>query len=528
MPLMARRILPLLFVALAACGGSGNDAPPAPPPNPPEPPPATPGVPIPPGQVEHAIGQIDQLAADIMARTGIPGMAIAVVHDGKVAYARGFGVRETGKAGPIDADTVFQLASLSKPIGATVVARQISQGAVRWDTPMLEALPGFALGDAWVTQHLTVGDLYAHRSGLPLHAGDDLEDLGYDRDQVLQRLRLLPLTPFRSQYAYTNFGITAAAEAVARRSGNDWVTLSEQALYQPLGMTRTSSRFADFMARDNRAVPHVLTNAGYQPRYQRDPDAQSPAGGVSSSVNDLARWMQLLLAEGEWRGQPWILPTALVPAMTPQMISSHPRAPNERAGSYGYGFNVSVQPSGRTLIGHSGAFLLGAGTNFALLPSVGIGIVALTNAQPRGAAEAMAQNFLDLVQFGHITRDWVPAYAGAMAGMYTPLGQFAGQQPPAHPAPPAPPEHYVGTYANDYFGALEVQLDAGQLWLQAGPAAIRWPLRHWDGDTFVFDLEGENAPEGSVSAAWFERASGGASAVRVEWMDQYGLGTFRR
>lgn len=528
MPPMARRILPLLFAILAACGGSGDDPAPTPSPEPPGPPPATPGVPIPPGQIENAIGQLDHLAADIMARTGIPGMAVAVVHDDKVVYARGFGVREVGKAGAIDADTVFQLASVSKSIGATVVARQISLGAVRWDTLMLEALPGFALKDDWVTQHLTVGDLYAHRSGLPLHAGDDLEDLGYDRAQVLERLRLLPLAPFRGHYAYTNFGITAAAEAVARRSGLDWATLSEQALYQPLGMTRTSSRFADFIARDNRAAPHILTDAGYRPRYQRDPDAQSAAGGVSSSVNDLARWLRLLLAEGEWQGRSWISPTALLPAMTPQMISSQPGAPNERASNYGYGFNVSVQPSGRTLISHSGAFLLGAGTNFALLPSAGVGIVALTNAQPRGAAEAMAQNFLDLVQFGRITRDWVQAYGGAMAGLYQPLGQFAGQPPPAHPAPPAASGHYVGTYSNDYFGPLEIQLDGDQLWLQAGPAAVRWPLRHWDGDTFMFDLQGENAPDGSVSAVWFERSAAGAFAVRVEWMDQYGLGTFRR
>ena len=104
---------------------------------------------------------------------------------------------------------------------------------------------------------MTIGDLYSHRSGLPDHAGDELEDLGYDRRQVLERLKYLPLAPFRITYAYTNFGLTAAAEAVAAAAGKSWEDLSDEVLYRPLGMTSTSSRFADFMARPDHAVGHV-------------------------------------------------------------------------------------------------------------------------------------------------------------------------------------------------------------------------------------------------------------------------------
>jgi CubicO group peptidase (beta-lactamase class C family) len=142
-------------------------------------------------------------------------------------------------------------------------------------------LPQFTLADPYVTAHVTIGDLYAHRSGLPEHAGDDLEDLGYDRAQVLERLRYLPLDPFRSSYHYTNFGVTAAAEAVAAAARVDWATLSEQVLYTPLGMSSTSSRFADFEARENRARGHQLVGGAYVARDVRQPDAQSPAGGVS-------------------------------------------------------------------------------------------------------------------------------------------------------------------------------------------------------------------------------------------------------
>ena len=121
---------------------------------------------------------------------------------------------------------MFQLASLSKPLGATVVAHQVGENAIGWDTPIVSKLPWFALSDPAVTQMVSVGDMFSHRSGLPDHAGDMLEDLGYDRRYVLERLRQLPLDPFRISYAYTNFGLTAGAEAVAVGAGKSWEDLS--------------------------------------------------------------------------------------------------------------------------------------------------------------------------------------------------------------------------------------------------------------------------------------------------------------
>src|SRR5690606_10012308 len=197
-------------------------------------------------------------------------------------------------------------------------------------TPIQQVLPEFELAypDPTLNATLTLGDLYAHRSGLGDHAGDHLEDLGYSRADILQRLRWAHVgTP--GDYAYTNFGLTAAAEGMARAEGVDWATLSEQTLYRPLGMLHTSSRYADFAARDNRAWGHVQIDVDYdsygaQPaRYQvqdppRQPDAQSPAGGVSSSATDMALWMKLMLDQGQWRGQHLISAAALQAATTAQ------------------------------------------------------------------------------------------------------------------------------------------------------------------------------------------------------------------
>ena len=180
-------------------------------------------------QVEKAITQLDELASDLMERTGVPGMAVAVVRGDQKIYAKGFGARQIGTSSPVDADTVFQLASLSKSVGSMVVARQVGLGAggITWDTRVRSQLPWFSLNDSRVTDELTIADMYSHRSGLPDHAGDRLEDMGYDRRQVLERLRHQPLDPFRKTYHYTNFGLTAGAEAVCAAAGLEWATLAD-------------------------------------------------------------------------------------------------------------------------------------------------------------------------------------------------------------------------------------------------------------------------------------------------------------
>ena len=156
--------------------------------------------------------------------------------------------------------------------------------------------------------------------------------IGFDRRQVLERLRLLPLAPFRISYAYTNFGFTAGAEAVAVASGKDWATLSEDALFKPLGMTSTSARFADFEKRTNRAFGHVKVGDGFQAKYQRKPDAQAPAGGVSSSVNDLARWLAMVTQGGMVEGRAFIEPRRCCQRCRAQAFSSPPRpSPRGRA-----------------------------------------------------------------------------------------------------------------------------------------------------------------------------------------------------
>ena len=522
---LARTAVAAVLLTLAG-GCAAKPAEPAPPPSaqtPSEmPPPLMPAMPLPDNAVDDAVAKLDGIVNDLMKKSGIPGMAVGVVHAGKTVYAKGFGVKDVRSDEKIDPDTVFQLASLSKPLSATVVAHQVGQNAIGWDTPIVSKLPWFALSDPAVTQMVSVGDMLSHRSGLPDHAGDMLEDLGYDRRSVLERLRQLPLDPFRTSYAYTNFGFTAGAEAVAASAGKPWEDLADEALFRPLGMSSTSYRFADYETRPDRAVGHIHIDGRYEPRYVRDADPEAPAGGASSSVQDMNRWLTMMLADGSHEGTQVVDSKALLGALTPQIVSSPATEPAMRSGFYGYGFNVASTSAARMQLSHSGAFELGAGTNFIIIPSADVAIVALTNATPSGVPEALTAEFADLVQFGEVREDWYKLYGDVFRQMEQPTGSLVGQTPPADPAPAAPLASYVGTYNNDYWGPARVTEKDGKLQLALG-TKLDVPLNHWDGNVFTYEWVSENSPPGTVSKATFT-----GNRLTLEYYDSSNNGTFTK
>jgi hypothetical protein len=362
--------------------------------------------------------------------------------------------------------------------------------------------------------------MYSHRSGLPDHAGDLIEELGFSQREVLERLRLIPVKPLGTAYAYTNAGLTAAAVGVAQAAGTDWATLSRQALYAPLGMERTTSSHAQFMQQSNRATGHVRSTDGrWLPDMSRNTDVLVASGGASSSVKDMARWMGLVLGQGMWNGRRLIAAPAFAPVLQPQ-------APG---GQYGLGFNVGATESGLAFHGHSGAFLRAA-TNFTVVPAYNVGIVVLTNGQPVGVPETLCRQFLDLMDNGRLTRDWWAAYSQAMQDMLKPGGVLAGRAPLASPQDPGPLVLYTGRYDSDCYGPLQIDLVDGALHLAIGTRPDAYALRHWTAGQFVFMPEQESAMPGTVSLAEIAPPQGGApsSSVRLEFFDAEGLGTFRR
>jgi CubicO group peptidase (beta-lactamase class C family) len=485
---------------------------------------------LPADRVTAALPVLDAYVEGLRAKTGVPGLAVAAVHADRVVYVKGFGVRELGAPGAVGPDTVFQLASVSKPLTATVIAGLVGDGAVAWDSKVADLDPGFRLAGDYVSGEVTLRDLLCHRSGLPDHAGDLLEDLGWPRAEVLRRLRFLrPAGPFRASYAYTNFGFTEAAVAAAKAAGRDWEDLAADRLFRPLGMGRTSYRHADYAAAADRARLHARVDGTWVARHDRRPDAQAPAGGASSTARDLARWLRLLLAGGRLDGRAVVAAGALGETFRPQVVSAPAREPAGRTGFYGLGWNVGHDAAGRLTLSHSGAFDQGAATCVLLVPAADLGIVVLTNGAPVGVPEAAAFTFLDLVHAGRPERDWLAALAPAFAELAKPRygtrGDYAGE--PAGKSPPLPAASYVGAYRNDFVGDAAVTEEGGTLVLRLGPGRRAFPLAHYDRDTFTYQPEGEMAA-GRSGVTFRVGPDRVADAVTVENLDVHGAGTLAR
>lgn len=483
---------------------------------------------VPPGSIEQAVAALPDIATRVMERSGVPGMAIAVVQGSDILFAEGFGVRNLDTGAPITPETVFQVASLSKPMSATVAAIAVGRGIVDWDDRVRDLMPDYRLASDYVTTEATIGDFFAHRSGLPRAAGDDLEDLGYDRATILSRLHLLTLDSFRTSYNYANFGTTTAGEAVAAAAGQPWEDLADAYLFDPLGMEHTSYRHDDFTAEADTADLHSLEGDHFAALYERDPDQQAPAGGVSSNVLDLSRWLRLLLGGGSFDGTELFEPEDILPALKPQTQSSPGHSVTTRSGGYGYAFNNGVSANGMVMLSHSGAFVLGAGTAFTVVPGLDTGIVVLTNGGPVGAAEAVVSEFFDLALYGEVTRDWYAGYNRLIGRYQAPVGDLVGQEPPQDPAPSRPLAELAGTYDNPYFGPARIEAEADGLVLYLGPEDMAFPLQHWTGDTFAIAPRNENAPLGTLSSATFGEDDSGRQTLHVDFFDQQGLGTWKR
>jgi len=447
-------------------------------------------------------------------------MAVAIVRDDEVVYLNCFGVKNTTTGEPVDPDTRFQLASISKSFTATTIAAMVGEGELSWDDHVATINPDFQLYDPWITDHITFRDLLSHRTGLPEYTGDVLQDAFlYNRSEILERLRFVrPTGEFRVQFAYMNADITAAAEAASARAGMPWEELVISRILVPAGMTNTSPWFSDFSGSANRAQPYETDNdtviAG--PLTNDEPD--SPAGGISSTITDMTRYARLQLNGGNIDGEQIVAADALSETHKPQTII---QSTNTSMKTYGLGWFVYAE-DGRIRVEHGGDFTNGVSTNIVLYPDERMGIVVLTNAFPGGHVlhYAVTKGWGDIYFSGSTNKDWYGEMDGHMKEAMQPgasvLNPFEQMEPvPADPSPSRDPYAYAGTYESDYYGTIRMVPDGPALLMYMGNNPDPVNLVHYDGDTFL-------DPSTNTGVYFTIGAGGRAEAVLVKMFDMPG------
>lgn len=458
--------------------------------------------------IDTAVAQLPGIIEQTMQRTGIPGLAVAVVHDDQVIYSRGFGVRSTKTNAPVTTGTVFQLASVSKSLGGTVVAAAVGKKKLKWADPITKFLPDYTLSNRYVTRNVTVADMYSHRSGLPGNVGNDLESFGFGRKAIMKRMQYEPLSPFRVTYSYSNFGMTVGGEATAQAAGTTWPKLAKKLIFRPLGMDHTSFRYRDFTKEPDRASLHQQIDGQWVPAVKRDADAQAPAGGASSTVLDMANWLRMQLADGKYQGQRVVAKGSLQEARSLQIRNLPATDDATQLGGYALGIGTKTDANGYIQWSHSGAFTSGAATTILMIPALNTGIVVLTNTWPIGVPEAITASYADLVETGAVSRDWLAVTEQAFAPFTTPNNSVEGKPKPAKPRPAAKPSTYTGRYSNDYVGEVRIVRSGKRLKLRIGPDLAKTvPLFHWTGNTYAYTAI--DMPKGFTTGAIFKQVRDG-------------------
>ena len=449
--------------------------------------------------VPDELASLDATVERVRKEFQVPGIAVAVVKDGQVVLARGWGEREIGKPGKVDADTLFAIASNTKAMTATALSILAEEGKLSLDDKVIDHLPWFRMGDAYVTREMTLRDLLVHRSGLGLGAGDLLfwPTTDYTSREVVERLANVPLTAgFRERYAYDNILYGVAQQVIEAVSGQTFADFLQQRIFTPVGMASTRFNADHLKKGDKAAVGHALYDwRELRPVAPLTWHNNSAAGGVYSSVNDMARWMNVQLDGGRLPGtdkrlfgdkrqqQMWSIVTPQ-PVANPAVPELAPMKPN--FAGYGEGWSLSDY-RGNKLVWHTGGWP-GMVSRVTLVPEQKLGVVVLTNQEVGAAFNAVTYSVLDAM-LGAPAHDWVDAYAKAVA-----KGRSnADEQWDKHVAarvegstPSLPLAGYAATYRDRWYGdvIVEQQGDALRLRFSRTPMLVG-TLEHWQHDTFI-------------------------------------------
>lgn len=448
-----------------------------------------------------AVAPAFSLEADVtrvMKTFDVPGIAIAVVKDGKVIAAQGFGVRKLGAPAPVDGKTLFEIASNSKAFTAALLAMLVDEGKLAWDDPVTRHLPDFQMYDAYVTHEMTVRDLLTHRSGLGLGAGDLMwwPTTTFSTDEIIHNLRYIrPSTSFRNSYAYDNLLYIAAGKIAAQKSGKPWGDTVRERILAPLGMSATTTSLAENAGNPNQANAHSKIDDKIAAVKSMPVANGAGAVGINTNAEDIARWMTVLLGAGkDAQGKDIRLFSAAQSSemWTPQtpIRISEPKpalaATKPNFSAYGLGFSLRDY-KGMKLAMHTGA-LQGFYSEVLLVPEAKLGIAVLTNAESGSALKALQYRLLDQYM-GAAPSDWIKLFGDAEHEAHA--KELARQKAAtttraAKSQPSLALAAYDGEYQDAWYGKATIKaVGAKHVLSFARTPDLAGELEHFQHDTFI-------------------------------------------
>lgn len=439
-----------------------------------------------------------------------PGLAVAIVKDDQVVYARGFGSKHLGRNDPVDTHTAFTLASTTKAFTAMALGMLVDDGKLRWDDPVVRHIPEFRVADPYVTREVTVRDLLVHRTGI--EEMDILWVRGFDTRTSLEHMQhATQASSLRSTWAYNNSMYVVAAEVVARVSGMSFEDFVRRRIFTPLGMSDSLFTGPELTNHANITGAHLIEHGAAvatEPYVSVDPLG---AAGIQSSAADMAKWLRMLLGKGTFEGKAVVKSSTVAEVLKAQMLLAnigYPAARQANPHFYAYGLGWFLQDyKGRMLAMHTGS-LFGANALAALVPEEHLGLVILINAGPVEFRHAFMYDVIDRF-LGSRDKDWnadLLKLYGTMQAQEDASRAQALRIRPAKTRPSLPLADYAGTYSEPLVGDTEIVLNSnGTLTLAMRPGAT-FPLTHWSYDSF--EASDSRAPEDRFLLTFMRSADG--------------------
>ncbi|WP_166108798.1 serine hydrolase [Pseudoalteromonas sp. Z9A5] len=436
--------------------------------------------------------KIDEVIKASMARFDVPGMAVAIVENDKVIFAKGFGVTNLDTNKKVNKDTLFGIASNTKAFTTAALAKLVDEGKLSWDDRVIDHLPEFRLYDSYVTREMRIRDLLSHRSGLGLGQGDLMIWPSTDKsvDEILAGLQYLkPASSFRSKYAYNNLMFVTAGEVVARVSGMSWNDYIEKNILQPLHMDNSRAGFSRIpKSNKNWATGHIPMDGTLHPFFVNYLEDFRGAGAIASSVSDMSQWLRTQLAGGKMPSGEQLFSEKQQAQMWHPHITS--MASKSAFESYhqqfrGYGLGWSIEDyHGFKKLGHGGG-ILGMVSQVTLLPEKKLGIVILSNQQAFGALSAVTHEVLeDALELED--KDWVEDLAKSHFEGKQHAYAHAKPEAPADYQPQLPNINYTGTLRDDWYGDVIIEQLDSKLHIDfTHTKRLKGTLEHYTGNTFI-------------------------------------------